>query len=183
MAHIDHPTGQLFYSYSVQTIGGEKSVRNPNIHLSQDLWIKKLAQDNSLQGESHQSRYSRHFYPRYYSPGDLQVSCIAPSQEFYQSVAFFIRRHQRTISSASSLNLGEAPFLHLQIPYENLYLKGVINKILLSKRGVFDPAPEFSFDFTILVDQSRSQDFFLSSAIKNWFDPNFGDPMDIQSNS
>lgn len=199
MASLKNRTGYLYFYKEIPTMFKEdasnavlSSPLNNRVNLSkklfkQDLWITRISQPNQLSGQSYQSRFTKHFYPRYYSPGNLSVECITNSQQNYQEVATFIRGHHKfmanlpTSTYAQSFQANISPFLMtLSIPNEGILLQGIVPSFNLNKKGVFDPAPAFNFDFIILYDSSRSSDAYVSSAVKTWQDIRVGDSLDVQ---
>ena len=149
---------------------------NSNQVLSQPLWVTKIGQDNQLQGVTHQSPTTRHFYPRSYAPGVISITAQAASQVEYQTIAVFIRAHQEMMitggivqiyTSASQVS-GYQHLLQLIIPEEGMYLQGWINQFALIKKGVFDPAPIFQFGYNIARDY-HSTNVEISHALRQWF--------------
>lgn len=141
------------------------------------LWITHLQQDNQLVGPTAQSRNTRHFYPRSYGPGDLIIQGIAPDQHSYQELAAFIRGHQEylltnlkpTISSGNDKYISKYQgLLNLNIPSEQIYYFGWVGTFMLQKRGVFEPAPKWDFNFIIARDEN-SENVAISHAIKKQF--------------
>lgn len=154
------------------------------------LWVMQLEQAHQLQGNSAQSRFTRHFYPRSYAPGAMQVTGRCRTEKEYQELARFIRTHQRRLIT-SPYNFarlahnakGYQLLMKLGIPDEGVSLRGWIPNFNLSKRGVFNPAPEFTFQFDIAFDP-HSTPIEVSHALRKWYGPGRGDidPMFSESN-
>ena len=51
---------------------------------------------------------------------------------------------------------GPSPLLRFQVPTEGLDYLGLVKTFVLTKKGVFDPAPIFTFDYTVIVDAHSS---------------------------
>jgi len=199
MATLNNRTGYLYFYKNIPDIFKQnvssgslvdpysQQLNNSKKLFSQDLWIEKLTQDNGIEGQSYQSRFTRHFYPRYYSPGNLSVSCITNSQEKYQEMAMFIRSHHKfmanlpTSTYANAFDNGMSPFLMtLSIPNEGILMQGIVDSFNLNKKGVFDPAPKFNLNFIILYDSSTSKNASLGVQTKTWYESNIGDSLNIQ---
>lgn len=152
---------------------------------SQSLWVTNINQQNSLDGQSYQSKFTRHFYPRYYSPGEYTITCIASSQELYQQVAQFVRAHHKVLSSYTLNATNQNPniisntFMNLIIPFEQINVMGFIENFKLTKRGVYDPAPSFSFGFIPLQDKTSKNNTGISQIIQRYYNSNIGDAADI----
>jgi hypothetical protein len=175
-----NPTGFLSYKFF--------DVNNPTQQSNKIkyLWIKRISQENSLEGKNYQSSQTRHFYPRVYAPGNLVVEGLADSQEDYQDLATFIRTHQKFISSTQSqLKQGDNSYLlTLNIPSENLFLKGIVPKFNLKKLGVFDPVPNYNFEFIILANKNKLLNTTTTSQyINKWYDYSLGDAMDVDTSN
>lgn len=130
-----------------------------------------------LSGSSAQSRTRKHFYPRSHAPGDINVRGRCESQHHYQRLAQFIRKHQREMVSMppnerftriNTTNPGYHRLLRLSIPHEPLYVRGWIEDFSITKRGVHDPAPQYSFNFFVVFDQS-ARDIGISHRIQKYY--------------
>lgn len=160
------------------------SVPTPTAELprAKPLWVTKIKQINKLEGKYGQSLLTRHFYPRSFGYGNLQITGIAGSsldptsnemidgQQTYQNLAQFIREHQTTL--VSQLDLFNNYLMNLQIFAEGIYVRGFVDKFTLTKRGVFEPAPEYNFEFIIVHWDERDDDWNIPDSIgkqKNWF--------------
>jgi hypothetical protein len=145
---------------------------------SYDLWVTAVEQTFTLSGTASQSRQTKHFYPHGLGLGPMHVSVVCPSQEDYQATARFIRRHQEVL-----INIPDSerftPLAHnipsrlltLSIPSEGIQNLGFIEAFTLTKKGVFDPAPKYTFDFQTIVDPHTSN-FFISHALVKWSESN-----------
>ena len=143
----------------------------------QELFVMDLEQTHELSGTTAQSRLYRQFYPRAYAPGDMKVSGRCRSQEEYQQLGLFIREHQRRLldspanvmfNRADLTNPGYQRLLRLSVPSEGIILRGYVQRFTISKRGVHDPAPEYSFDFVVVFDP-HAIDIEASSVIQQYF--------------
>lgn len=141
------------------------------------LWVMEYSQPQQLTGSKAQSRTKAHFYPRAHAPGNITVSGRCESQADYQRLALFIRRHQRSILNVphnerfariNTTNPGYKRLLRLSIPTENLYVRGWIDKFSISKKGVFEPVPEYRFDFFVVFD-ATAVDIGISHRIRSYY--------------
>lgn len=144
-----------------------------------DLWIDSITQSNSLSGNSSQSRLTKHFYPHAHMPGDYVLEGTASSQKDYQNLAIYIRNHQVAMmnqpvdeSFTRVAGAGFRRLLTLSVPSEGLWIRGFVPRFTLTKRGVFEPAPKFTFNFFVVFD-SHSTDIRLSSEIRKYFTGGF----------
>jgi hypothetical protein len=140
------------------------------------LWINELSQEHSLNLTSPQSRLNKQHYPRSYAPGDMSVSGQCPSQEDYQRLSLFIREHQQKLigSPGNYFIKGQVGYdllLQLDVASERISLKGFISSFKISKKGVFDPAPKYVFNFTPLVDTYDVGNFRISNEIGRYARP------------
>jgi hypothetical protein len=110
-------------------------------------------------------------------PGDITVRGRCESQRHYQQLGQFIRKHQREMvnmppderfSRINTINPGYHRLLRLSIPHEPLYVRGWIDNFAITKRGVHDPAPEYSFNFFVVFDQS-ARDIGISHRIQKYY--------------
>jgi hypothetical protein len=138
----------------------------------------KVSQQHQLSGAKHQSRLKAHFYPRAHMPGNLMVTGRCESQEDYQRLARFIRRHQRAMISAPPEELlhrfdtgndGYLRLLRFSLPSENIFIRGWIDKFAINKRGVFEPVPEYQLSIFVVFDH-LAQNFPISHRIRQYYD-------------
>jgi len=134
--------------------------------LTHDIKITSIDQQQSLEGQSYQSRSKRHFYPRSHMPGDILVagicskSNLGDGQQTYQALAAFIRHHQRVLLGVPSgnfqfkTNAASKSLLTLNIPTENSEWQGFIKQFGMVKKGVYEPAPTYLFNFFVVFDNS-----------------------------
>jgi hypothetical protein len=136
------------------------------------LWIMEYSQSHDLAGSASQSKFFKHFYPRSYSPGPVTVTGRVSTQFRYDQLAEFIRFHQEVMVQNSGLsNAGDnqLPLLKLSIPSENFYVEGWIEAFASGAKR-FNPAPEYTFDFTVVKDQhSLNVDLRPASVIRSWW--------------
>lgn len=139
------------------------------------LYVEKLSQSHTLSGSSSQGRYSKHFYARSYAPGDMELKVRCRSQDDYQNLALFVREHQRTLVAqpgkfevTSSASAGFKRLLRLSVPSENIFYHGWIKTITISKKGVFEQAPECTLTYTVAFDNGFTEKTKQSLQIKSW---------------
>ncbi|MBA3756774.1 MAG: hypothetical protein H0X02_11335 [Nitrosomonas sp.] len=142
------------------------------------LWVMEIEQPHMLSGQPYQSRTKRHFYPRSYAPGDIAVSGRCTSQENYQRLSLFIRKHQRAVLNVPATERfarvntsapGYQRLMRLSIPSEQLLVRGWIDNFSFTKSGVFAPAPEFKFSFFVVFDNT-ARDIGISHRIKKYYE-------------
>lgn len=141
-----------------------------------DLKVTSIAQPLTLDGSSAQTRTKKQFYPRSYVPGDIAVEGICDSQDHYQQLALFIREHQLSILNANRSERFNTPtstagyqhLLLLDIPTEQLQNRGFIKKFGMDKKGLLEPAPKFTFNFTV-VFEPNARNFALSSRVRRYY--------------
>ena len=143
--------------------------------LSHDIHITSIAQPHTLDGNTAQSRNKRHFYPRSHMPGDIAVQGICVSQQAYQQLAYFIRLHQRAVLNAPNDIRYQFPrsndsklLLTLDVPTENTQWHGMVKTFGMTKKGVFEPAPTYTFNFMVIFD-STSENVGLSSRVMRYY--------------
>jgi hypothetical protein len=124
-----------------------------------DLYVNTLAQPHRLTGASAQSRLAKQFYPRAYAPGNMTVEGVCRNEREYQQLALFIRQHHRVlINTANPImftragTTGYNRLLRLNVPSEGILYRGYIENFSVSKRGVFNVAPPFEFEFVVIFD-------------------------------
>lgn len=145
------------------------------------LYVDVLEQPLTLSGATSQSRLTKSFYPRSYAPGDISVSGRCDSQEELQTLGAFIRDHQMALINVPNTTIfnhidtttpGFRLLLKLVISGESLGVRGFIGRFTVTKKGVFEPAPQFNFNFTVVFDPQAS-DISISRAITKYKnDPN-----------
>lgn len=140
------------------------------------LYIDSITQPQALTGTSVQSRMTRRFYPRSHMPGDITVTGRCLSQTEYQKLGLFIRKHQRAMINTppgivfhklNTTNPGYRRLMKLYVYREGVLVRGFIERFTISKRGVFDPAPQFTFSFKVIYDPNSS-DITLSRALVSY---------------
>lgn len=134
------------------------------------MWVMEYSQPHILSGSDSQAKLYKHFYPRSYSPGDVAVQGRVPTQQDYNNLAEFIRKHhlvlmrspgQSNISGTSQLRL-----MRFCIPTENFYVEGIIKTFRAGAKR-FAVAPEFQLNFTVVKDaHSKNADMVPSGALR-----------------
>lgn len=141
------------------------------------LIIESLTQPLSVTGSTSQGRLSRQFYPRAHSPGDIQVTGRCLSQTEYQQLALYIRQHQRTLintpgtimfNRTDTNSVGYRRLMKLWVYREGILVRGFIPRFTISKRGVFDPAPQYNFNFTVVFDP-YAENIQISQNIRKYY--------------
>lgn len=135
--------------------------------------VMSYEQPLALSGSTAQSRLSRQFYPKTFSPSDITVKGRCDSQKDYQRLALFVRKHHLALVSTPNdvmftrldvNSTGYRRLMRLFIRGEDFDVRGWVAKNTISKRGVFEPAPEFNLAFTPVFD-SRSKEVLISYAL------------------
>lgn len=137
------------------------------------LWLNKVSQEHSLQGETHQGLLSNHFYPKSYSPGDYQLTGYHDGQGDLQELALFIRGHHEALiehvggfnTQNRSIAQNSSAFsllMYLTIPSEGIACRGWVASFTITRMGVIERTPNFSFPFTVIYD-THSADFKRSA--------------------
>jgi hypothetical protein len=151
------------------------------------LYVNVITQPFALGGSTAQGRLSRQFYPRAHSPGDITVEGQCLSQSDLQSLGLFIREHQRAMvvtpnnlmfNRISTKSQGYRRLMQLWIDGEGILVRGFVPQFTVSKRGVFDPSPKYSFTFTVIFDP-HAENIRISSDITK----NYNDAYSITDNS
>jgi hypothetical protein len=156
-------------SYAAAQEGNE----NPPLQ-SHNINITSIEQPLSLDGATAQSRKFRQFYPRAHMPGDITVNGICQSQEEYQRLAYFIRHNQWAILGTPTGNFQRQNqvavnrMLLLDVPTENNHWRGYIKTFGMTKKGVHDPAPTYTFSFVVIFDD-LSENFGISSRVRQYY--------------
>lgn len=154
---------------------GELSYYSGSTFYSHNINITSITQPHTLDGTSAQSVKQRHFYPRSHIPGNIQVAGICLSQDEYQRLSRFIRVHQKAILDTPNDVRYQFPnstdsklLMLLDVPTEQTQWKGFVEKFGMVKKGVFVPAPTYTFDFVVVFDQT-SQNFALSNRVNRYY--------------
>lgn len=159
--------GTLSYTAAVHVTESTQ----PQIH---ELYVTGIEQSLQLDGSMAQSRRYRQFYPRSHMPGDIVVSGICKDQEDYQRLAYFIRHNQWAILGSPQGNFQPQfktninRMLLLDIPTENNQWRGYVKSFGMTKKGVFDPAPTYNFNFVVIFDD-LAENFGISSQIRRYY--------------
>lgn len=136
------------------------------------IMITSFSQSQELDGETKQSRTGRFFYPRSHMPGDIAIEGICSSQDEYQELALFVRKHQRlmlTVKRISQLQDDDvAKLLTLDIPTEQVRVRGFIKQFGMVKKGVFVPAPTYTFNFLVVLDNT-ARNIGISNRVKRYY--------------
>lgn len=150
---------------------GELSYYSGATLRSHPINITSITQPHTLSGASAQSVKQRHFYPRSHIPGDVAVAGICLSQDEYQQLSKFIRIHQKAILDTPNDVRYQFPnsqdsklLMLLDVPTEQTQWRGFVSQFGMIKKGVFVPAPTYTFNFVVVFD-STSQNFALSNRV------------------
>jgi hypothetical protein len=156
-----------------------------NKHFIHTLWVEQLEQPHQVTGSRHQSLHVNHWYPKSYAPGNLTITVRCSSQRDYQHLANFIRRHHRLMLETPGLRFsgkanstGLRHLLLFRMPSENLTLRGWVPTFTLTKRGVFDPAPQYPIGFFVAIDPLSSNPI-ISHQIREYWNPAKMKPVDL----
>jgi len=163
---------------------GTLSYWQNNKHWVHTLWVEQLEQPQQIRGVRKQSMYTAHWYPKSYAPGDLAVTVRCASQRDLQHLANFVRKHHRLLLETPGLRFsnranstGRRHLMFLRISSEAIAVRGWISSFTITKKGVFDPAPQLSFSFFTALDP-YSSDPLVSHQIREWFNPAKMKPVD-----
>jgi hypothetical protein len=156
---------------------GTLSFYKNNKHYVHALWVTEIEQPHQVTGSRHQSAHVSHWYPRSYAPGDIQVTIRCRTQTDYQRLANLVRMHQKLLTETPGLRFsgranstGLRHLMLLRIPSENIAVHGWIPTFTITKRGVFDPAPQYTFGFFTAIDPYSSNPI-ISHQIREWWNP------------
>lgn len=155
-------TADTNLSFVKKNGNGSLSYVAAGVSYKYDLWVTSLQQPLALAGNTSQSRVTKHFYPSGYTLGDLTVGGICGSQEEYQGLSLFIRTHQLALMNQPNTenfltNSGASRLLTISIPDEGILYSGFVKIFTLTKKGVFEPAPEFTFPFSVVHDPHSTE--------------------------
>lgn len=149
-------------------------VADGNLH-SHDIFITSIAQPHTLTGDTAQSKNMRHFYPRSHMPGDIAVTGFCKSQASYQELAYFIRHHQRLLLNTPNDIRYQFPnsndsrrLMRLDVPTENNHWGGFIKTFGMTKKGVFVPAPTYTFNFVVVFDNTSENVGLSNRTVRNY---------------
>lgn len=156
-----HPWGELSYFDGVLR--------------SHQIYIVSMSQSQSLSGATAQSVKQLHFYPRSHVPGDVTIEGFCKSQDEYQRLSVFIRRHQQAMLNTPNDIRYQFPnsqdsrrLMLLDVPTEKTFWRGFIKDFGMTKKGVFVPAPTYTFNFVVVFDPT-SQNFALSNRVSRYY--------------
>ena len=148
--------------------------RQNKLH-AHSLWVTALAWPQQINGSRSQSMHQAHWYPRSYQPGNLSVTIRCRTQLDYQHLANFVRLHHRNMLETPGLrfsgkanSVGLRHLLLIRIPSEAITIRGWIPSFTITKRGVFEVAPEYTFEFFCAIDP-YSSDPIISHQIRQWW--------------
>jgi hypothetical protein len=142
------------------------------------LFVEEVNQAQSLSVSTAQSRLFKQVYPRSHMPGNISIQGRAVSQGEFQRLGLFVRRHHKAlISSPANINFtrlninspGYTRMLRLSIPTEGIIVRGFVQSFKVRKRGVFEPAPTYNFDFVVIFDP-HSTKVEASSILRQYYD-------------
>jgi len=156
---------------------GTLSFYKDNVHYVHTLWVETLSQPHQINGSGHQSMHMNHWYPKSYAPGNISLTVRCKHQADYQHLANFIRLHHRLLLETPGLRFssrkgttGLRHLMFLRVPSERIECHGWVPTFTLNKKGVFDPAPQCTFDFFVAIDPFSS-DPLISHQIREWWNP------------
>lgn len=154
---------------------GELSYYDGAVRYAHSIFITSITQPHTLSGSTAQSVAQRHFYPRSHIPGDVEVQGICLSQDEYQRLSVFIRKHQRALVNTPNDVRYQFPnsqdskrLLLLDVPTENTFWRGFVKTFGMTKKGVHVPAPTYTFNFVVIFDQT-SENFALSNRVTRFY--------------
>ena len=157
---------------------GALSFYNKNVFYLHTLWVTVVTQPHEISGQRRQSMHQAHWYPRSYQPGNYTITIRCRTQEDYQRLSNLVRLHHTVMMSTPGLrfsgkanSVGLRHMMRLRIPSEAINVYGWIPNFTITKRGVFDPAPEYTFDFFPAHDP-LSSDPLISYQIREYWNPN-----------
>lgn len=141
------------------------------------LYVDVVAQPLSVTGSTAQARLSRQFYPRAHSPGDITIQGRCLTQSDLQRLGLFVRQHQRTLINTpgsilfnriNTSSQGYRRLMKLYVAREGILVRGFIPRFTIEKRGVFDPAPKYTFNFTVVFDP-YAENIGVSAATRKYY--------------
>ena len=142
------------------------------------LWVEEVAQTFGVSGSRQQSRKAAHFYPRSMQQGMIQVTGRERSQESAQFLANFIRKHHESMISRPGVRfsqnsnaLGNRMLMWFIMPSEYISVKGWIPSFTRTNRGVFEVAPQYTFEFFVVFDRLSAGDPLISHYIRDFYSP------------
>ncbi len=138
--------------------------------------VMEFYQTHALTGSEHQAHNHKHFYARSYAPGHVEVQGRTRTQDGYNRLAAYIRRHHRLmINQHGRHNVGTNRNKHLSlmtlgIPTENFYVAGWITSFEAGEKR-FNPAPPFTFNFQVVQDKHsvRLNNARISRLVQSYF--------------
>jgi hypothetical protein len=143
------------------------------------FYIERMSQPFTLSGASAQTRLRKQFFPRGYSPGNLSITGRVTSQDALQGLAKFIRDHHVTLVNTpgsmaftrlDSKTPGYNRLMFLYVVGEGISYRGWIPRFTINKKGVFEPAPQFTLDFFSVFDQHATNIYTSKRIQKLWWD-------------
>lgn len=153
-----------------------------------DFYIEKFSQPLSLTGSQAQTRLSRQFYPRGFSPGNGQITARATSQDSYQRFSKFVRDHhvvmintpsKMAFTRTDTASPGYNRLMRLVIDGEGILWRGWIPSFTLTKKGVMEPAPQFSFEFFMVFDTHANNIYVSNQIVKLWWQQKVTPPVQV----
>lgn len=148
-----------------------------NVQYLHTLWVTEIEQPHTMNGSRHQSAHVAHWYPRSYQPGDLSVTIRCRTQADYQRLTNMVRLHHRTMMEIPGLRFsgranstGLRHLLRFHLPSESINVHGWIPSWTLTKKGVHEVAPEYTFNFFTAIDP-YSSDPIVSHQIREYWNP------------
>lgn len=145
---------------------------------SLSFYIEQTSQPFALSGTSAQTRLHKQFFPKGYSPGNMTVTARATSQDEYQTFAKFVRDHHVTMvntpgsmafTRVDTTTPGYNRLMRLYVVGEDILYRGWIPSFTITKKGVMEPAPQFTFDFFTVFDSHASNIYVSRQVQKLWW--------------
>jgi hypothetical protein len=167
---------------------GQLSYTADGITQSFNVYIETFTQPLQLSGSTQQTRLSRQFYPRAFSPGNGQIGARATSQDELQRFSKFVRDHHITmINTPSSMAFtrgdSESPgyqrLMRLYVVGEDILWRGWIPNFTINKRGVMEPAPQFNFEFYVVFDEHATDIYASRQITKLWWQQQAQTPVQV----
>jgi hypothetical protein len=148
------------------------------------LWVTNISQPHQINGSRHQSAHQAHWYPKGYQPGDISITIRCRTQKDYQRLANLVRLHHKTMIETPGLRFsgradstGLRHLMLFRLPSEAINVRGWIPSFSITKKGVFDVAPEYTFTFFTAIDP-LSSDPIVSHQIREYWSIATMNPVD-----
>jgi hypothetical protein len=157
-----HRNANAYISYVRPSVNGDSTNRIFS------FWLERLEQTHEINGQVIQAQTYQHFYARNYISGKLALTGRVKTQEDYDQLAEFVRSHQLLmVNTSGGADIGSKllPLMKLGIASENLYYTGWIDNFPAGAKR-FNPAPQFTTQFTVASDKHSTNDKIIPSYLK-----------------